>query len=144
MSVCVKERECECVRVCVFVRENCVVHVCVCACACVFSVGRCMCIAHLSYIYPACLICTKSPAPSQHHNTPPYHTTIQQNYQVDWEAILSQHPDEFKASVKPWLVPHVEPGTHPLTGENLPRVASLLPTYRARIEALNGPRVPRI
>lgn len=65
-----------------------------------------------------------------------------QGCQVDWEAILSQHPGQFKAAVVPWLVPSSQPGQERL--DNLPSVSRLLPTFRARLEALNGLGTPRI
>jgi len=64
--------------------------------------------------------------------------------QLDWEAILARHPDEFVEAVAPWLLQqgggeeeggaaaHADPAS-------LPAVASVLATPRARIIALNWP-----
>lgn len=62
---------------------------------------------------------------------------------MDWEAILSQHPEQFKAAVAPWLVPESLPGEQ-RWAERLPPVSRLMPTWRARLEAMNGPDTPRI
>lgn len=62
---------------------------------------------------------------------------------MDWEAILSQHPAQFASAVAPWLVPEGSAGERGLA-DTLPSVARLLPTWRARLEALNGAGAPRI
>ena len=92
-----------------------------------------------------------------------------QSYQTDWEALLSRSPAPFIASVSSWMYP-VEArasGTADNGGgtglasstegqaaaaqspppplvDALPAVKELLPTLRARQEALNGPKAPPI
>jgi hypothetical protein len=94
-----------------------------------------------------------------------------QHYQTDWEAILESQPANFIASVSAWMLPPelaaqqdgsrhdggtgaAAPAEAPAEAptpqppcppvDQLPKVIELLPTMRARLEALNGPRVPRI
>ncbi|PNW88256.1 hypothetical protein CHLRE_01g021450v5 [Chlamydomonas reinhardtii] len=85
----------------------------------------------------------------------PVTATIPKDYQVDWEAILAQHPDQFTASVSAWLYPpqargQVAPaaeleaaaggGKAPVFPaiDALPPVSEVLGTVRQRIFALNG------
>ena len=77
-----------------------------------------------------------------------------QNYQVDWEAILSRSREPFIASVSAWLYPpaaRAARGTANgleaeavLNVSALPPVREVLATSRQRIEALNGPGMARI
>ena len=77
-----------------------------------------------------------------------------QNYQVDWEAILSRAREPFIASVSAWLYPpaaRAAPGAADgsevdagLDVSALPPVREVLATSRQRIEALNGPSMVRI
>lgn len=86
-----------------------------------------------------------------------------QSYQTDWEALLSRSPAPFIASVGKWMYPTAarggDGGRAPLVNggladaaalplpppvDELPSVKELLPTLRARLEALNGPKAPRI
>lgn len=79
-----------------------------------------------------------------------------QDYQIDWEALLCQHPPDFIASVSSWLYPPAAKGlasaaSHASSQSQpqwepalLPGVTELLPTLRNRLEALNGPHLPRI
>lgn len=76
---------------------------------------------------------------------------VVQDYQIDWEAILSQECSTFITSVSAWLYPptacpdEAEPLTSPRWDAGvLPNVRQLLPTLRNRLEALNGPELPRI
>ncbi len=79
--------------------------------------------------------------------------------QVDWEAILSQHPDDFAAAVGKWLYPDAaRVGTSQEGGagggtrdapslpdvSSFPLVAQVIPTPRHRIEILNGEGMKRI
>ncbi len=77
--------------------------------------------------------------------------------QVDWEAILSQHPDKFISAVSSWLLPAAARGNHSVAAESakaqsatlpsvsdLPPVSDVLGTVRERIDALNSDEVPRI
>lgn len=94
-----------------------------------------------------------------------------QSYQTDWEALLSRSPAPFIASVSSWMYPAearasgaagngggsglasstegqaaaaaAQPPPPPLV-DALPAVKELLPTLRARLEALNGPKAPPI
>ena len=85
----------------------------------------------------------------------------EQDYQIDWEAILCQHCPDFVASVSAWLYPQAaqhEPAQDAASAAAaaqangsscwdptvLPSVKDLLPTLRNRLEALNGPDLPRI
>ncbi|GMH35900.1 hypothetical protein BSKO_03768 [Bryopsis sp. KO-2023] len=84
---------------------------------------------------------------------------IPPNYQIDWEAILEQHPNIFANELCQWMVPDVGRPQH-LRGATkkgaedsgikfpdpmeVPRVSEILATMRDRIEALNGPDAPRI
>ena len=75
-----------------------------------------------------------------------------QGYQPDWEAILSDSPRPFIASLSRWLYPTAVAGFYAAAEEsdngsvleqqpsvdNLPAVKELLDTMRARLEALNG------
>lgn len=88
----------------------------------------------------------------------PVTATIPKDYQVDWEAILAQHPDQFIASVSKWLYPAAARGASaggavaPSGTQHLvfPEVTSLPPmndivgTIRNRLEALNGESYPRL
>lgn len=76
--------------------------------------------------------------------------------QVDWEAILAQHPDQFIKSVGAWLYPSQARGLQTdAEGSNngkpvfspmdsLPKVSDLLGTIRHRLIALNGEGPKRI
>ncbi|KAG2452817.1 hypothetical protein HYH02_002163 [Chlamydomonas schloesseri] len=85
----------------------------------------------------------------------PVTATIPKDYQVDWEAILAQHPDQFTASVSAWLYPPQARGQPaPAAAEleaagsgkvptfppidSLPPVSEVLGSIRQRIFALNG------
>jgi hypothetical protein len=74
--------------------------------------------------------------------------------QVDWEAILNQHPDKFIASVGPWLFPpqarglpaevehgDAQPAFPPIS--SLPAVSDVLGTIRHRLIGLNGEGMKR-
>ena len=96
---------------------------------------------------------------------------VAQNYQTDWEAILSRSPDQFISALSSWLYPArarsqsaaigtaggsgdgaavgvadstAEGGRPPWTLEGMPKVKEVLPSARARLEALNGSDAPRI
>eukprot|EP00955_Chlamydomonas_euryale_P100596 365296-Chlamydomonas_euryale.AAC.4 len=68
--------------------------------------------------------------------------------QVDWEAILAEHPDNFTTSVATWLYPSAARGSMGVEEqeasklfpnvEMLPNVEATLDTLRKRIEILNG------
>jgi hypothetical protein len=76
-------------------------------------------------------------------------TRVHNPGQVDWEAILAQHPDQFAASVSNWLLPPAArsdtSGTSAPASPTWPDVGSLaavrdvLGTTRARLHALNPP-----
>ena len=74
----------------------------------------------------------------------------EQDYQIDWEALLCQHCPDFVASVSSWLYPPAARGEtggstqHQWDPTLLPRVDELLPTLRNRLEALNGPDLARV
>ncbi|GLI61283.1 hypothetical protein VaNZ11_003633 [Volvox africanus] len=84
----------------------------------------------------------------------PVTAAIPKDYQVDWEAILSQHPDNFIASVGAWLYP---PKARGLSGEahpaeerstfppvsTLPSVSEILGSVRHRLIGLNGATAER-
>ncbi len=80
----------------------------------------------------------------------PVDATIPVDYQVDWEAILSQHPDDFEKSVGKWLYPEAarkDGGGHDVSNQaspkkfpnlvDMPEISETLPTLRHRISALN-------
>ncbi|GAX83792.1 hypothetical protein CEUSTIGMA_g11217.t1 [Chlamydomonas eustigma] len=76
----------------------------------------------------------------------PVNASIPKQYQVDWEAILNQHPDQFVASVSSWMYPPPARGQGPASEEtlkefpdveSLPQVSEVLHSLRRRIEALN-------
>ncbi|KAG2444526.1 hypothetical protein HXX76_001272 [Chlamydomonas incerta] len=90
----------------------------------------------------------------------PVTATIPKDYQVDWEAILAQHPDQFTASVSAWLYPPQARGQAAPAAEAeaaagggkapafpaidaLPPVSEVLGTVRQRIFALNGEKSKR-
>ena len=86
----------------------------------------------------------------------PVRAAIPPAYQTDWEAILEGDPAAFVASVSAWLAPpelgsgdggaaarSMEDWPCPPLAD-LPAVAEVLGTMRARIEALNGPDAPRV
>lgn len=85
---------------------------------------------------------------------------------MDWEALLQQTPEAFMDSIK-WLIqPSLDAEPQEIIGSpengrapeetssqseilgarirNLPSVKNLLPTLRNRLEALNGPSLPRL
>ncbi|KAG2493602.1 hypothetical protein HYH03_008119 [Edaphochlamys debaryana] len=85
----------------------------------------------------------------------PVTASIPKDYQVDWEAILAQHPDQFQAAVGSWLYPPAARGETAAAGnqtnggsgtsklvfpplETLPPVGEVLATVRQRLIALNG------
>ncbi|GIL49345.1 hypothetical protein Vafri_5718 [Volvox africanus] len=84
----------------------------------------------------------------------PVTTAIPKDYQVDWEAILAQHPDKFIASVGAWLYPPKarglsgeadladEKSTFPLVS-TLPSVSEILGSVRHRLIGLNGATAER-
>ncbi|KAI3429879.1 hypothetical protein D9Q98_010190 [Chlorella vulgaris] len=98
----------------------------------------------------------------------PVRSPMPQSYQTDWEAILESSPDNFIASVSAWMMPpevssasssggvanaaaqgssgssNAVPPPPCLPLHQLPRVLDVLPTMRARLEALNGTGAPRI
>lgn len=89
----------------------------------------------------------------------PIRAGIPKSYQTDWEAILSTSPQDFIASVSPWMLPpEVTQGegggggidrTPPLPPpcppvDTLPQVIDVLDTMRKRLEALNGPDINRV
>ncbi|CAA6657494.1 unnamed protein product [Spirodela intermedia] len=61
--------------------------------------------------------------------------SIPQGVQVDWEAILSSHPDTFLESVKPWLYSSIKVNT---SWKDLPDVSSTLPTTGSVVAALSS------
>jgi hypothetical protein len=77
----------------------------------------------------------------------PVTSPIPPSYQVDWEAILAQRPEQFRQAVGRWLLPpqaRGEAGSDAQAQQfppvlELPAVPELLGTMRARLEALNGP-----
>lgn len=60
---------------------------------------------------------------------------IPQGCQVDWEAILSSHPDMFLNSVKPWLCPLIKINT---SWKDYPDVSSTFTTTGSAIAALSN------
>ncbi|CAD7704338.1 unnamed protein product [Ostreobium quekettii] len=89
----------------------------------------------------------------------PVRMSIPTNYQVDWEAILEQHPDIFVAELSQWFVPKEgrpeeykessRKGSKEVAKEivapgAVPKVGCVLNTMRRRLEALNGPEIARI
>ncbi|PSC68513.1 suppressor of RPS4-RLD 1-like isoform X1 [Micractinium conductrix] len=91
----------------------------------------------------------------------PVRARMPTSYQTDWEAILESSPQRFLASVAPWMYPpelqHAARGEGGGGGgggaaaappcdpvDQLPQILEVLPTMRARLEALNGPDAPRI
>ncbi|KXZ44388.1 hypothetical protein GPECTOR_68g359 [Gonium pectorale] len=82
----------------------------------------------------------------------PVSAAIPKDYQVDWEAILAQHPDQFIASVSAWLYPPQAKGLPAPAADgaatpaaaafppmsSLPPVSEVLGTIRHRLIALNG------
>ncbi|GLC64956.1 hypothetical protein PLESTF_000225900 [Pleodorina starrii] len=81
----------------------------------------------------------------------PVTASIPKDYQVDWEAILAQHPDQFIASVGAWLYPPQARGLPPTdegsSGDgkpafppmsSLPPVSEVLGTIRHRLIGMNG------
>lgn len=89
----------------------------------------------------------------------PVKVTIPTDYQVDWEAILEQHPDIFAAELSQWFVPkEARPDEYKESTrkgsklvqkaladpDDIPKVCEVLNTMRNRLEALNGPGIPRI
>ena len=85
---------------------------------------------------------------------------------MDWEAILAQHPDQFIAALRKWMVPPAAlPSTNSTAADGavatpadsakgdsgpfkdvgeLPGVNGVLVTIRRRLEALNGPSAPPV
>ncbi|CAD7702294.1 unnamed protein product, partial [Ostreobium quekettii] len=89
----------------------------------------------------------------------PVRSSIPTDYQVDWEAILEQHPDIFTAELSQWFVPKegrpeeykdsTRKGSKQVmkeiaTPDEVPMVIGVLSTMRRRLEALNGLEIPRI
>jgi hypothetical protein len=82
----------------------------------------------------------------------PVTSSIPSSYQVDWEAILAQRPQQFREAVSGWLLPpqaRGEAGSEQQAQQfppvlELPPVTEVLGTMRARLEALNGPDARRI
>jgi len=71
----------------------------------------------------------------------PVTATIPQGVQVDWEAILSQHPTDFISSVGAWLLPGSlgrADAACAVDVASLPPVGDVFPTMRAMIEGLNN------
>jgi hypothetical protein len=89
--------------------------------------------------------------------------------QVDWEAILAQHPQQFIDRLSEWFVPQAALPCAPILGSNvagapasaaaggsngssgggsvvlpeveaMPEVNEVLATFRQRLNALNGPQ----
>jgi hypothetical protein len=87
--------------------------------------------------------------------------------QVDWEAILAKHPQQFIDRLSEWFVPQVALPCAPIPGssvagapasaaaggsngssgtvvlpevESMPEVNEVLGTFRQRLNALNGPQ----
>lgn len=60
-------------------------------------------------------------------------TNVPKDVQVDWEGILRPTPEDFIASVSPWIYPARRKVTM-----DLPDVSSACPTIRTLLEALNA------
>lgn len=63
-------------------------------------------------------------------------TATPRNTQVDWEAILGPTPEEFASVVGAWMLPARKPST---LLNDLPSLATVLPTLRSVISAVNAP-----
>jgi hypothetical protein len=69
---------------------------------------------------------------------------ITQNYQTDWEAILSRNAADFISSVSAWMYPVQARNGGGAVDQDagalgcLPLVKDVLGTARVRLEALNG------